>query len=172
MYVLQTKYCVQHKCKTSCCWYCPLSPETQPRPVGRGSKLVGKVWTFWEEHKIWKNLPLKIWHYWVTSNFKWNIFSNFVAFLEYPNFIYLHIFVLSISFLCSLRIRLSHFKAITTEKMYCIWPTWVLWNRLSLHLKCPSRSQPFLFTTYTKEHFDRARLSTSNSTIFLPKMCS
>ena len=33
-----------------------------------------------------KNLPLKIWHYSVTSNFKWKIFSNFVAFSEYPNF--------------------------------------------------------------------------------------
>ena len=48
--------------------------------------MVCKVWTFWEEHKIWKNLPLKIWHYWVTSNFKWKIFSNFVSFSECPNF--------------------------------------------------------------------------------------
>ena len=47
-----------------------------------------KVWTFWEEHKIWKNLPLKIWHYWVTSNLKWKIFSNFVSFSECPNFTY------------------------------------------------------------------------------------
>ena len=38
-----------------------------------------------EGHKIWKNLPLKIWHHSVTS--KWMIFSNFVAFSEYPNFI-------------------------------------------------------------------------------------
>ena len=36
--------------------------------------------------KFEKNLPLKIWHYSVTSNFKWKIFSNFVAFSEYPNF--------------------------------------------------------------------------------------
>ena len=28
----------------------------------------------------------KIWRYWVASNFKWEIFSNFVAFSEYPNF--------------------------------------------------------------------------------------
>ena len=48
--------------------------------------LVGKVWTFWEGHKIWKNLPLKIWRYWVMSNFKWKIFSNFVAFSECLNF--------------------------------------------------------------------------------------
>ena len=45
-----------------------------------------KVRIFWEGHKIWKNLPLKIWHYSVTSNFTWKIFSNFVAFSEYPNF--------------------------------------------------------------------------------------
>ena len=25
---------------------------------------------FWESHKSWKNLPLKIWSYWVASNFK------------------------------------------------------------------------------------------------------
>ena len=45
-----------------------------------------KVRIFWEGHKIWKNLPLKIWRYWLASNFKWKIFSNFVAFSEYPNF--------------------------------------------------------------------------------------
>ena len=28
-----------------------------------------KVRIFWEGHKIWKNLPLKIWRYSVTSNF-------------------------------------------------------------------------------------------------------
>ena len=45
-----------------------------------------KVRIFWEGHKIWRNLPCKIWRYWVSSNFKWNFFSNFVAFSEYPNF--------------------------------------------------------------------------------------
>ena len=45
-----------------------------------------KVWTFWKRHKIWKNLPLKIWRYWVTLNWKWKIFSNFVPFSERPNF--------------------------------------------------------------------------------------
>ena len=45
----------------------------------------GKVRIFWEGHKIWKNLLLKIWRYSVTSNFKWKIFSNFVTFSEYPN---------------------------------------------------------------------------------------
>ena len=38
-----------------------------------------KVRIFWEGHKIWKN-------YWEASNFKWIIFSNFVAFSEYLNF--------------------------------------------------------------------------------------
>ena len=33
-----------------------------------------------------KSLPLKIWRYWVASNSKWKIFSNFVASSEYPNF--------------------------------------------------------------------------------------
>ena len=46
-----------------------------------------KVWTFWEGHKNWKNLPLLIWRYSVASNFKWKIFSNFVPFSECPNFI-------------------------------------------------------------------------------------
>ena len=45
-----------------------------------------KVRIFWEGHKLRKNLPLKIWHNWVASNFKWKIFSNFVAFSKYPNF--------------------------------------------------------------------------------------
>ena len=35
-----------------------------------------------------KNLPLKIWRYSLTSNFKWKIFSNFVAFSECLNFTY------------------------------------------------------------------------------------
>ena len=35
--------------------------------------LISKVRIFWEGHRIWKNLPLKIWRYWV-------------AFSEYPNF--------------------------------------------------------------------------------------
>ena len=41
-----------------------------------------KVGTFWEEHKIWKNLLLKIWCY------KWKIFSNLCSSqdLECPNF--------------------------------------------------------------------------------------
>ena len=41
---------------------------------------------FEEATKFEKNLPLKIWRYLVTSNFEWKIFSNFVAFSEYPNF--------------------------------------------------------------------------------------
>ena len=49
-------------------------------------KEICKVRIFWEDHKIWKNLPLKIWSHLVKSNFKWKFFSNFVAFSEYPNF--------------------------------------------------------------------------------------
>ena len=41
------------------------------------SKYFVNVWIFWEGHKIWKNLQCKIWRYWVVSNFKWKIFSNF-----------------------------------------------------------------------------------------------
>ena len=52
---------------------------------GQPIKLI-KVRIFWEGHEIWKNLPLKIWGYSVTSNFKWKIFKNFVAFSEYPKF--------------------------------------------------------------------------------------
>ena len=37
--------------------------------------------------KFEKNLPHKIGRYSVMSNFTWKIFSNFVAFSEYPNFI-------------------------------------------------------------------------------------
>ena len=53
-----------------------------------GDKTVSKVWTFWEGHKIRKNLPLSIWHCSVASNFKWKIFSNFMPFSEGPNFTY------------------------------------------------------------------------------------
>ena len=41
-----------------------------------------KVWILWEGHKIWKNLPLKIWRYWVASNFKWKIFFKFCGLLR------------------------------------------------------------------------------------------
>ena len=50
------------------------------------SIFVHKVRILWEGHKIWKNLPLKIWRYWVASNFKQKIFSNFGTFSEYMNF--------------------------------------------------------------------------------------
>ena len=46
-----------------------------------------KVRIFWEGHKIWKNLPLKIWRY---SNVKFQVedfFFKFVAFSVYPNFL-------------------------------------------------------------------------------------
>ena len=40
------------------------------------------VWIFWEGHKIWKNLPHKIWRYWLASNFKWKIFFEFCGLLR------------------------------------------------------------------------------------------
>ena len=49
---------------------------------------ITKVRIVWEGHKVWKNLPLKIWRCWVASNFNWKIFSNFVAFSEYANSTY------------------------------------------------------------------------------------
>ena len=55
-------------------------------PYNRALLSVGKVWTFWEGHKIWKNLPPYIWRYSVMSNFKWNTFQNFVLFSKRPNF--------------------------------------------------------------------------------------
>ena len=55
-------------------------------PALLNSFIFNKVWIFWEGHKIWKNLPLKIWRYSVTSNFMWKIFSNFMVFSESPNF--------------------------------------------------------------------------------------
>ena len=50
------------------------------------SRFFFKLLTFWKGHKIWKNLPLKIWRYSVVTNFKWKIFSNLVFFSECPNF--------------------------------------------------------------------------------------
>jgi hypothetical protein len=45
-----------------------------------------KVWTFWEGHKIWKNLPLKIWRNWVTQIESGRFLKNFVPFSERLNF--------------------------------------------------------------------------------------
>ena len=45
-----------------------------------------KFGTFEKGTKLQKNLPLKIWRYWVMSNWKWKIFSNFVPFSACPNF--------------------------------------------------------------------------------------
>ena len=47
---------------------------------------IGKLRHCERATKFEKNLPLKIWCYSVTSNFKRKIFSNFVAFSNYPNF--------------------------------------------------------------------------------------
>ena len=60
-------------------------PGFFPKVVLKVSHL-SKVRIFWEGHKNLKKLPLKIWRCWVASNFKWKIFSKFVAFSEYLNF--------------------------------------------------------------------------------------
>ena len=46
--------------------------------------MYSKIRVFWEGHKIWKNLPLKIWRYWVASNLKWKIFFKFCGLLSIP----------------------------------------------------------------------------------------
>ena len=51
----------------------------------RQNEMGSKVGIFWEGHKIWKDLPLKIRRYWVTSNFKRKIFWNLVPNSESPN---------------------------------------------------------------------------------------
>ena len=92
-----------------------------------GQKETGflKVRIFWEGHKIWKNLPLKIWHYWVASNFKWKIFSNFVAFSEYSNFMYTknhpHFQTKTYMYLCNVytnEMRVTDFLIIISMEVY------------------------------------------------------
>ena len=46
-------------------------------------------------HKIWKNLPLQIWRYWVTSNWKWKIFFRILC--PSQNVQTLHILALKVS---------------------------------------------------------------------------
>ena len=50
--------------------------------VGSKNIYISKVQKFWEGHKIWKNLPLKIWCYWVASNFKRKIFFKKIGLLR------------------------------------------------------------------------------------------
>ena len=57
---------------------------------GKNITIRVKVQIFWEGHKIWKNPSLRIWRYSLTSLSKWKIFFKFLAFLEYPNFNFLH----------------------------------------------------------------------------------
>ena len=75
-----------------------------------GLIILVKVRIFWEGHKIRKNLPLKIWRYSVTSHFKWKIFSNFVAFSEYPNFNRMFFLTCSWRFLISNNLEQLQFK--------------------------------------------------------------
>ena len=69
--------------------FLPVRPRPDPQfyiQLVYQATLSFKVRIFWEGHKIWKNLPFRIRRYSLTSNFMWKIFSNFVAFSEYPNF--------------------------------------------------------------------------------------
>ena len=81
------------------CWKTPIGRSFCEAKVARGYQVkfkietvwvlsghLLKVWTFWEGHKIWKNLPLKIWCCSVASNSMWKVFSNCVPFSECPNF--------------------------------------------------------------------------------------
>ena len=45
-----------------------------------------KVWTFWEAHKIWKNLHRDLYIYLINIQTRRKIFSNFVCFSESLNF--------------------------------------------------------------------------------------
>ena len=67
--------CISFKC-------CGGVQMREPRP--NSSYVIVSIKCGYSE-KFEKNHPLKIWHYSVTSNFKWKIFSNFGAFSEYPN---------------------------------------------------------------------------------------
>ena len=71
--------------------------------------VIRKVWTFWEGHKIWKNLPFSIWRYSVVSNFKWKIFSNFLSFSGGPNFTF-HWKMKTKEFLPNRKLKLFNFS--------------------------------------------------------------
>ena len=61
-----------------------------------------------------------MWRYWVALNFKWKIFSNFVAFSEYPNFVEcLFISIISLDFLFQLNYRFSLFLSQDETKNNC-----------------------------------------------------
>ena len=68
--------------------------------MGRFFLFRNKVRIFWEGHKIWKNLPLKIWRHSVTSNFNWKIFFKFSGLLRISE-LYLQRIQLLPEWLCS-----------------------------------------------------------------------
>ena len=47
---------------------------------------VHEVRVFYEDHKIWPNVPFGLEIHFLNVKFMWKIKSNFVAFLENPNF--------------------------------------------------------------------------------------
>ena len=57
--------------------------------VKKRALMHNKVQTFWETHKIWKNLPIILTNlliYLVYVKTMWKIFSNYVCFSKSPNF--------------------------------------------------------------------------------------
>ena len=80
---IQDRSVFSHSNTTVCLIIHLLCKSCEPEIVLKKSKQKttqeSKVWTFWEGHKIWKNLPLSIWRYSVASNFKWKIFFKFCA---------------------------------------------------------------------------------------------
>ena len=94
---MDRKYCAHlnswfMNCKS--CWRCfqfgPILKEKKSNPCKvpqiytLGWKV--KVRTFWEAHKIWKNLPHGLYTYLVNIQTMRKIFSNCVCFSESPNF--------------------------------------------------------------------------------------
>ena len=87
-----------------------------------------KVWTFWEAHKIWKNLPRGLYIYLVNIQSMRKIFSSFVCFSESPNFNWQHSCNLSTVLMDSLSRALFSIQLImllTTEVksfLNCVMP--------------------------------------------------
>jgi hypothetical protein len=85
--------------------------------------------------QIWHKPHIKIWRYWVTSNFGCKIFSNFVCFSECPTFkietIWITSWVLApcvaydsmmeIPYLCKYFNQWQHSLVMLTAALYCYW---------------------------------------------------
>ena len=83
-----------------------------------------KVRIFLEGHKIWKKIFLL--KYSVKSNLKWKIFSNFVAFSEYPNFTLVN----RIEVLACLLILMENFQISRLHDFYLTYSVLLMAARL------------------------------------------